>query len=51
MSVAVADHDRDLYDYAIHCAFYVLIGHAERRGCGWYHLLDGELFVAAEVTL
>ena len=47
----VAEHDRDLYNYAIHCALSVLIVYAERRGHGWYHLIAGELIVAAEVVL
>lgn len=52
MSVAFCSgHDRDLYDYAIYCAFSALIVHAERRGRGWYHFLAGELFVAAEIAL
>jgi hypothetical protein len=47
----VADHDHELYKYASDCALAVLIGNAERRGHGWYHLFDGEVFVAAEIVL
>ena len=43
--------DRKLYCYAISCALSALVGHAGRRGRGWYHFADGEVIVAAEVWL
>ena len=40
-----------LYYYAISCALSALVGHAGRRGRGWYHFADGALIVASEVVL
>ena len=43
--------DEKLYAYAISRALSALIDHSIRYGRGWYHLADGEVIVAAEVTL
>lgn len=41
--------DRHLFAYALFNALAALIGHARRFGRGWYHFVDGELAVVAEV--
>lgn len=51
MMPVMTPSERQLYGYAISCALSALVGYAGRFGRGWYHFADGEVIVAAEVTL
>ena len=49
MNAALEAIDEDLYYYALNCALSTLVRRAELLGRGWYHFVNGELIIAAQL--